>query len=91
MEPAEPPPLVPATEPAATPPAPSGVRTGAAIVLGFLAVAIVGVVIFYFAEQAWLRSQSRQTEVVPALPPVMGPPSSPPATEPAESPPSSPP
>ncbi|WP_435019457.1 hypothetical protein TA3x_001306 [Tundrisphaera sp. TA3] len=44
----------------------------ATIVLGFLAVAVLGLVIFYFAEQALLKSWSRQTEAVPALPPPMG-------------------
>jgi hypothetical protein len=76
MDPADPPPLVPpVTESAGAPPAARGFRAVVAIVLGFLAVAILGVIIFYFAEQAWLQSWSRQTQVVPALPPVMGPPS----------------
>lgn len=60
--------------PAETPKPPArsagGRRAGAVAVLGFLAVASLGLGIVYLAEQASLRSWSRRTEVIPPHPPM---------------------
>jgi hypothetical protein len=53
-----------------THPAPRGVLAWAAVVLGFALVASLWVGGYYLAETARLRAWSRQTEVVPQLPPI---------------------